>query len=101
MNLPTVRKSFLVNASKQNSFHLQRITIKCFAKKSANEEQQRNWVQNTFFPKFLKWIESFDDDYVDKKIESLQLVNLEEYNALYNTLKEKYGRNMVKVRYPD
>lgn len=44
-----------------------------------------------------------ETDYEERKksafdnVESLSLINLTEYNQLYNDLKLKYGEHMVKV----
>lgn len=54
-------------------------------------------------PKISKWLISVEPDNGDRQksafstIESLSLINLTEYNQLYNDLKVKYGENMVKV----
>lgn len=67
-----------------------------------NASRQTNWVKQVFTPKILKWIGSIDSDERKKStfesIESLSLINLSEYNQLYNELKVKYGEHMVKVR---
>lgn len=68
-----------------------------------NFTRQLNWINSIFMPKISKWIISMDEQYADKpksvfeSIESLSLVNLTEYNQLYNDLKVKYGEHMVKV----
>lgn len=57
-----------------------------------------NWIERIFLPKIQKWIDSgacVQSD--DQSIQSLALVDLHEYNELYNELKVKYGENMVKV----
>lgn len=66
-------------------------------------ERQSNWIKRIILPKLSKWMMSMDENY-DKKstadfssIESLSLINISEYNELYNALKVKYGEHMVKV----
>lgn len=56
-----------------------------------------NWIERTFLPKMQRWIEAGAGCQSDRQMNSLALVNLEEYNELYNRLKIKYGENMVKV----
>lgn len=68
-----------------------------------NSTRQKTWIKHIFIPKISKWIVSMDVDYEDGKktafdtVESLSLINLTEYNLLYNELKMKYGEYMVKV----
>lgn len=69
-----------------------------------NESRQITWISRIFMPKIAKWLTSIDQDDNERKkssfdsLESLSLMNLTEYNQLYNDLKVKYGENMVKVR---
>lgn len=75
------------------------------APNEANENftRQTTWIKHVFKPKVLKWIVSMEDDYEKKQktaidsVASLSLINLSEYNQLYNELKVKYGAHMVKV----
>lgn len=67
-----------------------------------NFARQSTWLSNIFLPKLVKWNVSIDDYDTKSKlefsgIESLSLINLMEYNQLYNDLKIKYGEHMVKV----
>lgn len=68
-----------------------------------NSKRQSNWIGNIFMPKISKWIISLEENYKEKSssefesIDSLSLIDLSEYNQLYNDLKVKYGENMVKV----
>lgn len=61
------------------------------------ETKLLNWIDRIFLPRIRKWIESSAGGQRDQTIDSLALVNLQEYNELYNQLKIKYGENMVKV----
>lgn len=61
------------------------------------ENRLLNWIERIFLPKIRKWIESSAGAKRNQTIESLALVNVREYNELYNQLKIKYGENMVKV----
>lgn len=69
-----------------------------------NITRQIPWIKHVFMPKISKWMVSMEDACEDRKksafdaIESLSLINLTEYNQLYNDLKVKYGEHMVKVR---
>lgn len=68
-----------------------------------NFTRQSNWILSIFMPKMLKWIVYMDNTYDEKSkstfesLESLSLINLTEYNEMYNNLKVKYGEEMVKV----
>lgn len=53
------------------------------------------WLVDKLFPKFLKWIETFDEATITDP--SLRLVDVEVYSELYKSLKHKYGQKMVKV----
>lgn len=64
------------------------------------ENKLLNWIERIFLPKIRKWIESSAGGSHNRNIDSLALVNLQEYNELYNQLKIKYGANMVKVSPP-
>lgn len=61
-----------------------------------------NWVERCLLPRIIKWSGSFQNDNSiagteTSRVESLGLIDLEEYNELYNELKLKYGLDMVKV----
>lgn len=68
-----------------------------------NFVRQSAWIKSIFIPKILKWMISIDDYEMKSEksefnsIESLSLINITEYNQLYNDLKVKYGEHMVKV----
>lgn len=61
------------------------------------ETKLLNWIERIFLSRIRKWIESSVGGQRDQSIDSLALVDLQEYNELYNQLKIKYGENMVKV----
>lgn len=66
--------------------------------KGVSNSPNEQWLQYCLLPKFTKWWTSFaDDTESSERIESLSLINIEEYNQLYNELKDKYGIDMVKV----
>lgn len=74
------------------------------SKEDANNfERQSTWIKDIFIPKILKWTVSIEDHEMKTEkcefnsIESLSLINISEYNQLYNDLKVKYGEHMVKV----
>lgn len=58
------------------------------------------WIKHCLLPKLVKWcnqdIEE-DSQGLVSNVQSLSLVDIEEYNDLYNELKTKYGTEMVKV----
>lgn len=60
------------------------------------------WMKHCLLPKLVKWCdqEALADDSsgMISNVPSLSLVDIEEYNDLYNELKVKYGLEMVKVR---
>lgn len=68
-----------------------------------NSQRQITWIKHVLLPKISKWAVSMEVDNDERKktvfdtIESLSLINLTEYNQLYNDLKVKYGEHMVKV----
>lgn len=68
-----------------------------------NYSRQTDWIKGIFIPKISKWFSSMAENYEEKQksvfdsVESLSLINLSEYNQLYNDLKIKYGEHMVKV----
>lgn len=59
--------------------------------------KQKKWLEENFFTKFIKWVDSVDEKQPENALQSMGLINLEEYNELYNTLKIKYGQRMVEV----
>lgn len=68
-----------------------------------NYSRQTDWIKGVFIPKISRWFTSMAENYEEKQksafdsVESLSLINLSEYNQLYNDLKLKYGEHMVKV----
>ncbi|KAG4076749.1 hypothetical protein HA402_002036 [Bradysia odoriphaga] len=58
------------------------------------------WIKHCLLPKLVKWCdqeESENGQGIVSNVPSLSLVNIEEYNDLYNELKTKYGLEMVKI----
>lgn len=51
------------------------------------------WLRDQLLPKLKKWAENPEKSSKG----SLQLISLERYTILYQTLKEKYGWDLVKV----
>lgn len=64
---------------------------------SASKSYQ--WLLNSVLPQFVKWGEKSSNDSKRQHIctESLALVPEDEYYKKYNTLKLKYGKEMVKI----
>lgn len=81
------------------------INAEFLASSTADEHftRQFNWLKSIFAPKIAKWnISMQSNDNAKPKsafdaVESLTMINLSEYNQLYNELKVKYGERMVKV----
>lgn len=96
-------KKFLVQLNDSENGEKCELIIKASNDATEHFTRQSNWIKNIFFPKILKWITSMDDHYEQRQksaidsVESHSLINLAEYNQLYNDLKVKYGENMVKV----
>ena len=65
---------------------------------SFSEDSRRKlsltWLQGQLLPKIARWSE---EPNLKTSLTSLKLVPLEEYNALYNKLKIKYGQHFAKV----
>jgi len=57
------------------------------------------WLSSQLLPRLEKWAlkAQVSKDSPELSIQSLSLVNKEKYNTLYQTLKKKYGQEMVKV----
>lgn len=59
------------------------------------------WIKHCLLPKLVKWCDQELGEEcqgsVSNSVQSLSLVDIEEYNDLYNELKMKYGLEMVKV----
>lgn len=60
------------------------------------EESNQEWLIKVVQPKLLKWA-SDPENNSSPKLKSLSMIDLEEYNTLYNDLKVKYGTEMVKI----
>lgn len=58
------------------------------------------WIKHCLLPKMVKWCDQELGEECQgfvSNVQSLSLVDIEEYNDLYNELKAKYGLEMVKV----
>lgn len=55
------------------------------------------WLQHALLTKLKRWMEENVDETSTYSTGSLSLLNLSQYNELYNHLKVKYGEHMVKV----
>lgn len=58
------------------------------------------WIKYCLLPKLVRWCDhelGEDSQGTVSSVQSLSLVDVEEYNDLYNELKIKYGLEMVKV----
>ena len=65
---------------------------------SFSEDSRRKlsltWLQGQLLTKIARWSEEAN---LKTSLTSLKLVPLEDYNALYNDLKNKYGQHFAKV----
>ena len=74
-----------------------------FADKASECNESDNcvgWLKNSVLPKIVKWASEVGDDGMKPEQGSLALVNIQEYNELYQKLKVKYGQPLVEVRLP-
>ncbi|KAG7168282.1 putative tRNA (uracil-O(2)-)-methyltransferase-like 2 [Homarus americanus] len=77
-----------------------RISLSYFTDKDGSSlEGEANivWVQKNVLPKLMKWTGEVDEDGTVENKGSLRLVDVQEYNQLYQKLKIKYGQSLVKV----
>lgn len=61
------------------------------------ESNSANWLCESVFAKILKWTESLEDN--SSRIESLSLIDVEQYYKLYHSLKTKYSQALINVIY--
>ncbi|XP_064077307.1 LOW QUALITY PROTEIN: probable tRNA (uracil-O(2)-)-methyltransferase [Macrobrachium nipponense] len=54
------------------------------------------WLKNNVLPKIVKWATEVEDDGMKPERGSLTLMNVQEYNELYQNLKVKYGQPLVE-----
>lgn len=64
---------------------------------SEKEPGNHKWLQYGLFPKLKNWLESVGENKNNFNVESLSLINIEEYTSKYNEMKLKYGKRMVEV----
>jgi hypothetical protein len=59
-----------------------------------------DWIKEHLFPKLIKWAETADIENESSHLvtSSLNLVDIVEYNELYQQLKKKYGLQIIQVR---
>lgn len=58
------------------------------------------WVQQKVLPKVVKWAAEVKENSEEEDRGSLRLIRVQEYNQLYQKLKAKYGKQLVKVGMP-
>ncbi|KAI5719847.1 hypothetical protein M8J76_015844 [Diaphorina citri] len=65
---------------------------------SQQRAQTITWLKDTLLPKLVRWAENSNNhrDNVTCR-SSLQLVDISEYSTLYNSLKLKYGKEIVEI----
>ncbi|XP_068210125.1 probable tRNA (uracil-O(2)-)-methyltransferase isoform X2 [Palaemon carinicauda] len=54
------------------------------------------WLKNSVLPKLAKWATEIEEDGTKPERGSLTLLNVQEYNELYQRLKVKYGHPLVE-----
>lgn len=68
-----------------------------FAKNTSSEEDKLwNWLKYVLIKKLSNWMTNCENS-TEAITGSLQLIDPEEYNNVYKDLKDKYGRDMVKI----
>lgn len=58
------------------------------------EDKTIDWLRNGVFPRIQKWMQQELSSSTEK---SLRLLNCEDYTSLYNSLKLKYGHQMIEI----
>lgn len=100
----SLQKSFYLELITQqtNQPHLTATILNHSTESDEHFTRHHGWIKHRFLPKLTKWMTSMANENPQAKcefenIESLSLINLEDYIKLYNELKVKYGEHMVKV----
>ena len=57
------------------------------------------WLKKNVLPKVAKWSTEVSEDGFVEERGSLQLIDVAEYNEVYQRLKIKYGKPLVKVQF--
>lgn len=57
------------------------------------------WLKKNVLPKVVKWATEVSEDGIVNDRGSLQLIDIAEYNEVYQRLKIKYGKPLVKVQF--
>ncbi|CAO1439107.1 unnamed protein product [Diamesa serratosioi] len=88
-------KNLVPNFTYKVSYVNQKLSI--FAQKSSSEENKLwNWLKYVLVKKLSNWMTNCENS-TEAITGSLQLIDPEEYNNVYKDLKDKYGRDMVKI----
>lgn len=93
-------KKFIIEAKNRNNNAAELVVsvLKDGSESTDLLERDCKWIKHAFTSKVVRWIETMEDTEDSIIHQSISLLNLEEYNQLYNDLKVKYGEHMVKVK---
>ncbi|KAK3861311.1 hypothetical protein Pcinc_032691 [Petrolisthes cinctipes] len=74
------------------------VALSWFTKEGETENNPSlAWVQQKVLPKVVKWATEVKEDSEVEDKGSLRLIRVQEYNQLYQKLKAKYGKQLVKM----
>ncbi|XP_022918113.2 probable tRNA (uracil-O(2)-)-methyltransferase [Onthophagus taurus] len=85
-----IAPNFLYNLELMSSNHV-RCTVNNFEDADTNSA---NWLVDKLFMKLIKWAQ---EELKEPPQESVKLISMDAYSDLYVNLKEKYGKDMVKI----
>lgn len=72
--------------------------VRLFIDSECSSEGNQKWLMDVLLPKVIKWADNQEFFRTNANLNaSLRLVSIDTYSELYNVLKEKYGRGIVKV----
>nr|CAD7446095.1 unnamed protein product [Timema bartmani] len=79
------------------SLHLEDGNITVYVREASLEERSAIWLKEHLLPRLVRWADSATPGHSSPSATSLSLVPVQEYNTLYQHLKKKYGKEMVKI----
>ncbi|CAH0391002.1 unnamed protein product [Bemisia tabaci] len=72
--------------------------VRLFIDSECSSEGNQKWLMDVLLPKVIKWADNQEFFRTNANLNaSLRLVSIDTYSELYNVLKEKYGRGIVKI----
>lgn len=79
----------------QITYSTSQLTISTLTNHTVSPEDKTiEWLTNGVFQRLQKWMQQ---DLSSSSEKSLRLIDLQEYNGLYNALKVKYGIQMIEI----